>query len=336
VAHRSKKARVDSQAAEDHSATPPKCAQEVIVIDDTPDTHFTSPAIDKQPMNTRDITSVIKSESSDAVEEISGFTPPATFNAPITVNGQRIGQLTADKIVLESKEFTGEDGAEVAVARPGKRILRLGGANAGYDGWQLTLPRTFCRAVDITYTSQGCRAIIDGDVVFQQIKSVNQAEAHLNEVVTKLKEEDAAKAPPPPNSWYELYIEWRTWTDAKLAAIQKMNTFPRMPELAKRCKDPNCTRVLPNGKKRELRHIDHCRHDIEWWFRDAAGGYNVEYYAIVKYEEKKWTPTNLYEGSKEITERQLKFRNMAGEMWRYAYEMADTYEKNQQGYGGYT
>lgn len=333
TAHEPKKTRLDSQSAEDQSATPPKRTREVIVIDDTLDTDLIS---SDQPMVTRSLTPMIKADPNDAAEELFEFMPPAIFAAPILVNSQRIGKLTAEKIVLESKVFTGEDGSKVTVARPGKRILRLGGANAGYDGWQLTLPRTFCHAVNIEYTSQGCRATIDGTVIFQQIKSVNEAEAQLIEIVSKFKEEDATKAPPAQNSWYELYIEWRTWTDAKLAQIQRMNTFPRMPELAKRCKDPNCTRVLPNGKKRDLRHIDHCRHDIEWWFRDAAGGYNENYHAIVRYEEQKWRPTDLYEGGEEITERQEKFRNMAGEMWRYARDMADVYERNMLGYGGYT
>ena len=47
-----------------------------------------------------------------------------------------------------------------------------------YNNWTGVLPTE--------KVIQGCRATIDGVVVFQQIKSVNEAEAHLNEVVTKL------------------------------------------------------------------------------------------------------------------------------------------------------
>jgi hypothetical protein len=174
--------------------------------------------------------------------------------------------------------------------------------------------------------------MIDDNVVFQQVWAINHNQQRLDHVINEVDARTRAEEPAPENEWHKLYREWRDWTSKKLADIPNMKTFPCMPKTVLRCKQDACTLRLPNGKKRPLRHIPPCKHDMEMWFRDAAGGYNQRYYEILKYEVDRWIPTQFYGGETELSEKVQLFRNMAGETWKNCIAMTDEYEKSMRGY----
>ena len=231
-----KKGRVDSQSAD--TSGPASQPAEIITIDDddAPSPPSLSSSIATTPSTATTGTSSLVIET-DRIEYLDsdGPAPPPAFPAKIIVNGQRVGELTAQKIVLKSTEFISENGNKIPIARPGKRVLRVGGVNVGYDGFTLTLPRTPCSVVDISYTSQGCRATIDGVVTYQKVLSVNEAEQKFHDVVSRFNAEDAAlslkkdkekKAAAEDedgdedyrNEWHKLYIRTREQRSFSTAA----------------------------------------------------------------------------------------------------------------------
>jgi hypothetical protein len=130
-----------------------------------------------------------------------------SFSAPIEVNGTRVGKLTEEKIELEIKSITNAAGAKIAIAKPGKRLLRIGGRDIGRDGFQLTLPRKPCDAISIIFNSKGCRATANGIVFFQQSKDVTAEEEVLEATVNRIDAERKSKVQIAENDWHAMYMD---------------------------------------------------------------------------------------------------------------------------------
>lgn len=145
-------------------------------------------------------------------DEVDGAHTPSEpiFPTNITINGQLVGQLTADKVILDATEFIGYDGDAVSVSRPGKRILRIGDT---HDNVSIKLPRTPYHKIEISHTQNECRATADGEVIFQKGLALSEAETKFHRTVVRTKAqaelmEQASRADanaPSRNEWHQMY-----------------------------------------------------------------------------------------------------------------------------------
>jgi hypothetical protein len=327
-----KRARVDSQVPTPNSST------EYDNYDEVDEVIFVS----EQPVNNAIADKEQAGFTSTAANSEPAVEPPSDgqvtrpvhpVDAPINVNGKRVGKYNGDRVVLEANSFLDADGRALELAKPGKRVLRLGGRNEGIDGFTLNVPKRSCSLVEMAFTEQGCRLIMDGDVVVQKTRADDVNQLHLDALIA---EDDArrraAEEAAPVNEAYAQYVRWRKWVDEKLEDIPAMTNFPLLPVSVRLCKIPDCSQWDEEGVKRPLRHNKHCKHDMEKWFHEAAGGYNDRYLEIITSEKDRWEPQQFGGDKEELTAKEQKFRRMAGETWKFAYELIDEYEMRKWGY----